>query len=278
MDLSKTKKWQKDGTKWLQKNLDQFWQLPPEVLKGLYSKDRNRLAYVQISSELYRRSYFLGIRGAQSIISANPTGWLDLAGLYQYAKWSEAVLRRLKPPGGPAAWNSALRYCTALMCSDMEFAKWLGNDIVANTLSDLGRSFEFFVVKLHTVWQGQAFEPLASRVGSLRVYQRCFDHWNDDGLADALKDICDYHFKSNVDKGGLEDPFSWSPYQFLPVEIFAIKRVRELQGLTMPTVDHPLMQTPLAAPPDPMPTYQDEVLMEAIQVLKAELSINEPWA
>lgn len=76
---------------------------------------------------------------------------------------------------------------------------------------------------------------------------------------------CDYHLAQSVDAQEHRQ-FVWAPYDLFPVDILAIARVREKQGLPMPEVDHPLMQTPLAKPPpnDVRPHMPPDPLLDAV--------------
>lgn len=80
-----------------------------------------------------------------------------------------------------------------------------------------------------------------------------------------------------MDDLGHVGAFSWTPYNIFPVEIHAIRRVREDQGLPMPTIDHPLMQTMLAHPPARMPEVHDEVLDQIIRRAREEGIAGDPW-
>ena len=66
-------------------------------------------------------------------------------------------------------------------------------------------------------------------------------------------------------------------YNLFPLEILAIQRIRREQGLPTPEIDHPLMQTPLAHPPEVMPHVEDELLNQVIAKVRKELPIGDPW-
>lgn len=76
-------------------------------------------------------------------------------------------------------------------------------------------------------------------------------HWNDDPrvLALRLANLLDLHLQQVRDK---KAPFDDPPCQLYPLEVFAIRHVRDWLDLETPKVDHPLMFTNLATmTPDP---------------------------
>jgi hypothetical protein len=47
-----------------------------------------------------------------------------------------------------------------------------------------------------------------------------------------------------------DEPWSVLPFGVVPVEFLALRRVREMQGQPFQLPDHPMLQTPWAAPPE----------------------------
>jgi hypothetical protein len=103
-------------------------------------------------------------------------------------------------------------------------------------------------------------------VASLGVYRAIFDSWHEPvDFASALLDACDYHL-DHATYSDADKEFLTAPYDLFPVDIVAIARVREKQGLPMPELDHPLMKTPLAKPPpnDVRPRMPPDPLLDAV--------------
>ena len=74
------------------------------------------------------------------------------------------------------------------------------------------------------------------------VYTEVLTYWNDDvSLGDALVRICDYHCENMDDDGEDWKPeFGEAPFDLIPWELLAIGRIRQLAGLVMPAISHPL--------------------------------------
>ena len=74
---------------------------------------------------------------------------------------------------------------------------------------------------------------------------------NPEAIRPAIKDACDFHLsrsKDHDDETTYE--FSNPVYAVYPVEILFVLRIRTILGLANPTVEHPLMNTPIAQLPD----------------------------
>ncbi len=100
------------------------------------------------------------------------------------------------------------------------------------------------------------------------VYSAIFDHWESpDELAAAIYSACDYHLARTGDPKGYDIyEFNLSQWQLLPIEILALRSVREKLGLPMPEVDHPLLNTPLVKN---LPRVFPEVHEELLEKVKA---------
>lgn len=123
------------------------------------------------------------------------------------------------------------------------------------------RYFEPFVLELFRKQTGVTVPEIDQ--AKLGPYSAVLENWDDaDRLEPALFNICDYHCRNMEDDFGDWKPeFDRSPFDLLPIEIFAIFNVRKKMGLTNPQISHPLMQTPLASmPPSDGQLPSDRVL------------------
>lgn len=120
---------------------------------------------------------------------------------------------------------------------------------------------EFFC---HCLWlRADGRIPEDSEVMACGPYADIFNHWNSpDNLASAISAACDYHLQRAIEPKGYEiHEFNRAPFTLLPVEILALRSVREKLGLPMPEVDHPLLTSPLVTNlPRILPEAHDDVL------------------
>jgi hypothetical protein len=119
-----------------------------------------------------------------------------------------------------------------------------------------------FVRELLTVRAGER-PTVTPRLGP---YQDAFALWDGDSrlYGQRLAELLDLHLEQTAPAGA---PFDDMPCKLYPVEILALRSVREWLGLAMPKVDHPLMHTNLVtlAMPKAWPTH------ELVQRLEIEL-------
>lgn len=229
-----------------------------------------------------------GQTGALAAINGEAEGWVAIQRAFKYRALAERILIANLDTG--KARFASLYYVTyplvhAIVAKDDAYADWLGNRLItSNNTSDKKviawdmAPFYPFAVKLFANWRGVPLDFTAKNVSPLGIYQELLDAWHDEeGFATVLRACCDYHVAHAFfdPKGYVE--FCNPLYTVFPFEILAIQRVRREQGLPTPKIDHPLMLTPLAHPPEVMPKVEDELLDQVIAKVRKELPIGDPW-
>jgi len=101
------------------------------------------------------------------------------------------------------------------------------------------RRFEPFVLHCVDILEGVQPDP----AGLSSPYAEVLASWDDEeALAQALHDVCDYHERYMDDLGGDWDPeFDQPPFDLIACELIFIKHIRTELGLPTPTIDHPLV-------------------------------------
>lgn len=237
-------------------------------------------------------SSWFGVLAAHQLLKRQHEGWHALQMSYAFRAWVTRLKLREIEIGLSRArldipWSHVTNLAHALAIRDDALANILGPVFLGNLE---GKNqwchpwtdclFQVFTVKLYAKLRGLSFNPIPENAFPLGVYDDILNAWDDiDRLESALIRACDYHWEEtqDMDDLGHVGAFSWTPYNIFPVEIHAIRRVREDQGLPMPTIDHPLMQTMLAHPPARMPEVHDEVLDQIIRRAREEGIAGDPW-
>jgi hypothetical protein len=122
-----------------------------------------------------------------------------------------------------------------------------------------------FALALHARWVGT---KVKARLEG--PYARIFDVWTDEEeIVRAIGELCTEHLR----RAGLEgdDSVLDEGYEICPIELAALRTVRDQEGLVTPRIDHPLLSTPLAQIP-PGPTgydpESDALLVEAADLAR----------
>ena len=105
------------------------------------------------------------------------------------------------------------------------------------------------------------------------VYDEIMAAWDaPDRLAALLSTACDFHIRNP----GPYENFVAYPFDCYPAELLAIFRVRQRLGLETPPVSHPLLESPLARPPIPLPEFS-EPAMQRIRGLMPTIDIHSVY-
>jgi hypothetical protein len=104
------------------------------------------------------------------------------------------------------------------------------------------RHFEPFMVCLYAKVRDQPI-PLNLDRCDLGVYGPILSQWDDEAVAAALHKACDYHCKVMFGTDpDWDSEFDRPPLDLIPVEVYAMNRLRAHSGLRPVEVDHPLMR------------------------------------
>jgi hypothetical protein len=126
-----------------------------------------------------------------------------------------------------------------------------------------GEHLPLFVRELLALHAGQR-PTLTPRLGP---YHETLMHWTGDArvLAQRLAGLLDLHLDAASGPGAsFDDP----PCKLYPVEVLAVRAVRDWLGLATPKVDHPLMFTNLGTMQPTRPWPQHELVQRLEQELR----------
>jgi hypothetical protein len=206
--------------------------------------------------------------GSLAILNGQSAGWTDLDKTLHYRWWHTRI-----STVGTLVSNAALTLAHAIAFEEWSKAAWLAERMLTS-MDDLAfltwdySSFGVFLLKLWARHQGRGDLNLdRPKVAKLGVYQRVFDAWSDEAqLAGAIEDMCDFHLKGSFDSDDYHSQFYEPPYGLFPVDYLALSIIRRELGLATPRPDHPLLATPLAAPPPPesRPRLGEDSLLDMV--------------
>lgn len=185
--------------------------------------------------------------------------------------------------GGRSLYPQPYRLFALLVaCGRREQAEWLGERIYRSRTDrafgegeDGGgwkdRPFAGFVLRLWSIMSSGGL-PADGLVEfpPAGPYQEIFDCWEDpSGLGEAIGTACDYHIRRSREEGDSRfdvTEFSFRPYDVLPIEALALRRVRSWLGLETPFPSIELLESPLVKNlPEVIPASDDLLIRKAYQ-------------
>jgi hypothetical protein len=247
-------------------------------------------------------SYYYGIRGTLGVIDGREGAWDDIDRSVAYQFWGVRVaagctFKRLKAGQDADSIRlyhelpvAASLFCYAVVHELHEWQKQIWR-LLTKAISTPGAvnpvywrdqgSFELFVLRRFegTAFAGREFRwPDYLQSPDLGPYWDVINHWDHPSdFPQALRQICDYHCQ-NLEQLSHRDPrppFIEPPFDLMPYEVLAIRKLRISLGLEMPEIDHPLMATPLAVHDRPFTApYSDDVLNRVEELYFAQVSIQ----
>ena len=229
-----------------------------------------------VGSHLGILSNWYLILGTVRVADGNTAGWTDLSHGMRIDYWHVRLLveqwgkdpRKNKQPRMDLL-RPSLCLAMAMAFDRREIADWLGKRL-ADSVQDgaFGKwgvlKLPLLVLKLHQRHAGQDVKADPIGGDGSRPYVEVFARWDhDEAFAQAIQAICDFHVEQSVDRGDESiGEFSRYPFNIVPFEIFAIRNVRRREGLSMPTVSHPLLSPPFGDVPSDVPDAADALIEE----------------
>lgn len=282
------KKWHKNFERWARDPSNQTF-LHDDPKKEVHDYLASTKFELHIATNLDYLAAWEAGQGSCRVCSGEEGGWQAIQGSFRYRTWQHRIIAALQDAkqflGSANVVFLPLLLCHAVAFREDAFADWLGRRMIADLTEKTGKysnwegaRFEPFALKLFGLWRGVSVDFHATPVKSIGVYQEVLDDWdNDKRLKELFPKILDHHWELTELTGKEPASFDRAPYSVMPVEIFAIRRIRNEMGLEMPEFDHPLMQTPLATPPARLPEFRDDLLDQVIARARKELPIGDPW-
>ncbi len=235
------------------------------------SRDDGSFARLAVNLE-FLHIWYAAVAGLQ-ILEGGQTGWQEFHRAVNYRMLGmqitcEVIDRAAKENKGSILANhAALLLAHALAIGDYGMANWVAERMLRSLSDDMFTgwdvmAFEPFMLKLCARWKKEAPDWTKHKLAKLGPYQAVFDSWDSNAaLAEALVRVCDYHIEyADARSDEYLDQFAPHPYDIYPLEILAVFRVREKEGLPSCSVDHPLMKSPLADVPRSPPMVADKLL------------------
>lgn len=276
----------KELAKWLENpvNHDLLVQKPTAEIVG-YLEELKPALYLSLESI----ATWEATSGELHLLQGNRDGWVQIQRSYLYYVWSRRIYLAYLDKGRFKSMNVgdvALLLMHAIAIRDDSFADFIGQRLMKSFQNndkkfknwDLA-PFEPFALQVYAIWRRKSLDSSITKCAVSDIYSNLLKNWEDDKeFGKSLSQACDYHLQRTDDSNDEGFPeFMSRPYDWFPVEILAIARIREDQGRSTPSITHPLMQTELAKLPGSILTPQDELLRKVIVKARTDLAIGDPW-
>jgi hypothetical protein len=222
---------------------------------------------------------------AQQLASSG-TDWLDF--WRRSVAYAYGSCRMMQHSGGLQYWilevaNTAA-CCLALGWTDraVMLFRQLAEGIARGQFGDYDakktkpffqRRTQFFLLRMVAEWQGIALPTLPPQADDELLFCALLSHWRTPDveiLAPLLLTACDRHTHLALIRKDSPDFDTSGELTYVPFEILAVLRVREILGLSNPALDHPLMATAFGVLPEPGEPYRDALLDGVIRQARSE--------
>jgi len=247
------------------------------LLRAMADKDLKKWAAKRAAAQ----------KDAQKLADSG-TDWLDF--------WRRSVAygygscRMMQHSGGLQCWilevaNTAA-CCLALGWTDraVMLFRQLAEGIARGAFGDYDtkktkpffqRRTQFFLLRMVAEWQGIPLPPLPPQADDEPLFSALLSHWRAPdaaALAPLLLAACDRHTHLVLIRKDSPDFHTDGALTYVPFEILAVLRIREILGLPNPALDHPLMATAFGTLPGPSAPYRDALLDGVIRQARAEFA------
>jgi hypothetical protein len=133
----------------------------------------------------------------------------------------------------------------------------------------------YFMLRLMADYIKEPLSPFESgKIEKEIVFHELFKVWrneNPESIRELCLAVCDYHtHQCKPDKGNLWHEFNNGYWSGWPIEINLLFKLRELLGLKNPTLDHPLMNTPLGQLPTNVSYELDELSNQVLAKMRTQ--------
>lgn len=287
--------------RWKPKNLHkhflQLIQNPENQQYSLVQPQQQIEAYLQPSSSdlipstsLSLLSGWHSINFIVKILARDQEGIVDIYRSLRYDLWELLGIARLyemdqrKNKGSRLSLNrSSLVLAKAITLGCFQEAEHIGQILLTGIhtglfygLTGSGSNLAPFVLNLFCQWKSFPL-PIEGISGLLDFYQKILMSWKSEGLVEletGLQDACDFHtFRSQTHTQKEFFEFCDPEYRIYPVEILMVSRLRQTLGLSLPQMNHPLMNSPLGRLYDVIDFPEDPLLERLITKFKKDLGI-----
>ena len=170
--------------------------------------------------------------------------------------------------------------CLSLGWSDLciDLARWTYKALAAELFNDGGdyshRRTQYFVLRLVMDWQNMPFDLDVKSAYDELIFNALIANWREpdaEKLVPVLLAACDRHTQqARVDSNRESYDLNQPEHDYNPFEILSVFRLRDLNGLANPVLDHPLMKTPLAQLLPVSTPYMDELLAGILRHARQE--------
>lgn len=219
-----------------------------------------------------------GLKGVVTLADNLEEGWSIVNESCQWHLLSQQIYDAFRArPVRPRASRTitALLLAHGLAVHDDSMVNWSG-ELLLGSVSNPDwfwhpwnlNYLPWFMTRLYAKLIGSTALENTPRLCKASIYDKVLDSWADEkAFAAAVHSACDFHIVREADPNFPD--FYCDPFSFYPVEILALARVRKALGEPMPAIAHPLMETPLASPPVPLPSFDEPVMQSIRQRLDA---------
>ncbi|WP_405105533.1 hypothetical protein MHH28_21895 [Paenibacillus sp. FSL K6-1217] len=188
------------------------------------------------------------------ILNGQQEGWKYVT---RFLYWEEHILRRLFKYKEVSSRTIGSIIGLALLWEMKDLAQ-LARDYFQMIFEEDAQRYahkethHLFVALLHDLFATEQInQELYLVLPEQHVYRRLLDHCyttDEELLGSLIGEICDYHIYSSLD---LTNKFAEILcLNYIPYEVRLIQKMRQAQGLTAATAEHPLLATPLAQIPE----------------------------